>query len=182
MLGPISELRICSIEEQHYAFSTTSGVAILWIPNHSRNRDRDQDRQSKELTNFYFSFSDWNMQFQTWTGWGKDSVTNTSNMHSVDTGRGNGSPGQQVILKVCFNTVQTGHADLNKPFEWAAFQFWYSYLCGRKLKELCPDHSLLSSRTTLGITTRRKTKLLLRLCWFLSRLYSKQHQDQTTLS
>lgn len=89
---------------------------------------------------------------------------------SVAPWSGNRSPGQQVILEACFNTAQTGYADLNKPFEQVASHFWYSYLCGRKLKELCPEHSLLSSRTTLGTTTRRKTKLL--LCRFLLQLYS----------
>lgn len=47
-------------------------------------------------------------------------------MHSA--WRGNESPGQQVTLEACSNTVQTGYADLNKPLEQVLLYFWYSFL------------------------------------------------------
>lgn len=83
--------------------------------------------KAKDLTNYSFSFRDWNTQFQTWTGKGKCifPMHQTYTMWLPREGRealDNKSHWGPVLTVI----VETGCVKLHKPFEQAA-PFEYSY-------------------------------------------------------
>lgn len=107
---------------------------------------------SKESTNHSFSFRDWNMKFKPDQG-EERIVLQTHQTCTLWLPMREWKPWTASDTGDLCNII---YADLNKPCEQVASYFWYSYFCGKKLKEPCPEHSLLSFKTTLGITTRRK--------------------------
>lgn len=60
--------------------------------------------------------------------------------------------------------VQTDYVDLNKPLEQVAPFFWYSSFLWEENYSHIQSTASFPHRTAFGITTRRKTKLHLRVC------------------